>query len=113
MLSRVEDDALTASRDPARPASASPIRASNASSGTLRRRYRADRPSTCSAKVTAGQAGLRHKNRRAGSCLDHHPDVAAADPLHLYAIQVRGKPGAQLTGIAPGNSSTSSQSPIS
>ena len=44
---------VPASRAAARPASSSPNPASIPSSGTLRRRYRAETPAACSAKVTA------------------------------------------------------------
>ena len=52
---------------PARPASSSPKPASMPSSGTLRRRYRAVRPSACSANVTFAHEGSGQRNRRTDS----------------------------------------------
>ena len=39
------------------------------SSGTLRRRYLADKPSACSANVTFGHEGSGQRNRRTDSAI--------------------------------------------
>jgi len=53
-----------ASRTLARPASASPIRVSSSRSSSVNRLCGLVKPSTCSAKVTAGQAALPQQKRR-------------------------------------------------
>jgi hypothetical protein len=68
-----------ASRAPARPARASAIEASVRASGGVRRERREVRPSTCSAKVTAGQSRLPQKNRRTPSRIrTRRPPIAAS-----------------------------------
>ena len=56
-----------ASRQPARPASASATFSSRARSDAVRRWYQPVSPGTCSANVATSQAGLPQQNRRTSS----------------------------------------------
>jgi len=68
---KVNRDTITASaaasREPARPASASATFSSRACSDAVRRWYQPVSPGTCSANVATWQAGLPQQNRRASS----------------------------------------------
>jgi hypothetical protein len=76
---------IPARRAPARPASSSPKRASIRVSGTLRRQYRPVRPSACSAKVTAGHCGFRHRNRRTRKTISTgRPAAAPSATMRAY-----------------------------
>ena len=76
---------VPASRAAARPASSSPNPASMASSGTLRRRYRSLNPLACPAKVTAGQAGFRQRNRRTCKTISTgRPPAAPSATMRAY-----------------------------
>ena len=76
---------VPASRVAARPASSSPNPASIPSSGTLRRRYRTLTPAACSAKVTAGQAGFRQRNRRTSKTISTgRPPAAPSATMREY-----------------------------
>jgi hypothetical protein len=76
---------VPASRAAARPASSSPNPASRASSGTLRRRYRSLTPAACPAKVTAGQAGFRQRNRRTRKTISTgRPAAAPSATVRAY-----------------------------
>ena len=66
-----------ASRDPARPASASATRSSRSRSPAVRRWCLAVSPSTCSANVAAGQAGLSQMRRRTPRPGPDRPPAAA------------------------------------
>jgi hypothetical protein len=81
-----------ASRDPARPARASAIAVSIRASSGVRRDRREVRPRTCSANVTAGQAGLPQKNRRTASRITTGcPPAGASASRRRYLLCTRAE----------------------
>src|ERR1035441_407590 len=100
-----------ASRDPARPASATATAVSPCPASGVRRAYREASPCGCSANVTAGHAALPQKNRRTVSRITvRRPPIAASASRREYPLCTR--PDQQLhRGHAPPAARTRAQAP--